>query len=312
VSRSGVRRTIFIVNPRSANGATGRNWTRINAEIARGFQAEYDVRFTERQGHATPITSEAIKEGYEIIVALGGDGTINEVVNGFFEREKFINPNAAMAVMSVGTGSDFVKTLEFPTIPFECAQRIRSGRQRKVDLGKCIFTSLDGEQRSRFFINIADFGSGGAVVDKVNRTTKVFGGQISFLWGILTTLPTYKNKLTRYRIDDGPEEEKVLNTFVVANGRYYGGGLKPAPKAELDDGVFDIVSIGDVGFFQAISSLGKFRKGTHLEIPTVSFWRGRTVFADSEETQLVEMEGEVVGRLPARFEMLPKAMNLVI
>jgi diacylglycerol kinase family enzyme len=149
-------------------------------------------------------------------------------------------------------------------------------------------------------------------VDKVNRTTKAFGGQISFLWGILTTLPTYKNKLTKYRIDDGPEQEKVLNTFVVANGRYYGGGLNPAPNAQLDDGLFDIVSIGDVGFLEAVSSLGKFRKGTHLEIPKVSFSRGRTVVATSDETQLVEMEGEVVGRLPARFEMLPKAMNIVV
>jgi len=312
VSRSVGRRTVIIVNPRSANGATGRNWNRINDEIRRGFGSDYDVRFTERQGHATLLASEAIKDGYELIVALGGDGTINEVVNGFFQDEAPLNPDAALAVMSIGTGSDFVKTIEFPMTPFECAQRIRSGKPWRVDMGKCTFVSLDGDQLSRFFINIADFGSGGAVVDKVNRTTKAFGGRISFLWGILTTLPTYKNKLTKYRIDDGPEEEKILNTFVVANGRYYGGGLQPAPKAELDDGLFDIVSIGDVGFLEAISSLGKFRKGTHLEIPKVSFQRGRSVVASSDEIQLVEMEGEVVGRLPARFEMLHKAMNIIV
>lgn len=312
MSRSVGRRTVIIVNPRSANGATGRNWNRINDEIRRGFGSDYDVRFTERQGHATLLASEAIKDGYELIVALGGDGTINEVVNGFFQDEAPLNPDAALAVMSIGTGSDFVKTIEFPMTPFECAQRIRSGKPWRVDMGKCTFVSLDGDQLSRFFINIADFGSGGAVVDKVNRTTKAFGGRISFLWGILTTLPTYKNKLTKYRIDDGPEEEKILNTFVVANGRYYGGGLQPAPKAELDDGLFDIVSIGDVGFLEAISSLGKFRKGTHLEIPKVSFQRGRSVVASSDEIQLVEMEGEVVGRLPARFEMLHKAMNIIV
>jgi YegS/Rv2252/BmrU family lipid kinase len=258
------------------------------------------------------LASEAIKEGYERVVAVGGDGTINEVMNGFFEKGKPLNPNAAMAVMSIGTGSDFVKTLEFPTTPFETAERIRLGKVWAIDLGRCTFTGLYGEQGSRFFINIADFGSGGAVVDKVNRTTKVFGGQISFLWGILTTLPTYKNKLTKYRIDDGPEEEKVLNTFIVANGRYYGGGLKPAPNAQLDDALFDIVSIGDVGFLEAVSSLGKFRKGTYLEIPKVTSSRGKTVVASSEETQLVEMEGEVVGRLPARFEILPKAMKIIV
>jgi diacylglycerol kinase (ATP) len=305
------RKTVLIVNPRSANGTTGKNWTRIDQEIRRGLKTDLEVRFTERQDHATTLASEAIREGYERVVAVGGDGTINEVMNGFFEKGKLINPNAVLAVMSIGTGSDFVKTLEFPTTPFEAAERIRLGRVLTIDLGKCTFASLDGEQRSRFFINIADFGSGGAVVDKVNRTTKILGGQISFLWGILTTLPMYKNKLTKYRVDDGPEEEKVLNTFIVANGRYYGGGLKPAPNAELDDGVFDIVSIGDVGFLEAVSSLGKFRKGTYLEIPKVTFSRGKNVVASSEEPQLVEMEGEVVGRLPARFEMLPKAMKII-
>jgi len=306
------RKSVIIVNPRSASGTTGRNWARIDQEIRRGLKTDLDVRFTERQGHGTTLASEAIKEGYDRVVAVGGDGTINEVMNGFFEKGKLINPNAALAVMSIGTGSDFVKTLEFPTTPFEAAERIRLGKAWTIDLGKCTFTGLDGEQQSRLFINIADFGSGGAIVDKVNRTSKVFGGQISFLWGILTTLPTYKNKLTKYRVDDGPEEEKVLNTFVVANGRYYGGGLKPAPNAQLDDGLLDIVSIGDVGFLEAISSLGKFRKGTYLEIPKVTFSKGKTVVASSEETQLVEMEGEVVGRLPARFEMLPKAMKIIV
>jgi YegS/Rv2252/BmrU family lipid kinase len=306
------RKSVLIVNPRSANGKTGKNWTRIEQEVRRGLKTDLDVRFTERQGHATILTSEAIKEGYERVVAVGGDGTINEVMNGFFEKEKPLNPNAAMAVMSIGTGSDFVKTLEFPTTPFEAAERVRLGKVWAIDLGRCTFTGPGGEQGSRFFINIADFGSGGAVVDKVNRTTKLFGGQISFLWGILTTLPTYKNRLTKYQIDDGPEEEKVLNTFVVANGRYYGGGLKPAPDAQLDDALFDIVSIGDIGFLEAVSSLGKFRKGTYLEIPKVTFSRGKTVVASSEETQLVEMEGEVVGRLPARFEMFPKAMKIIV
>jgi len=303
---------MLIVNPKSANGTVGRNWTKIDKEIGRGLKTEYDVRFTERQGHATSIAQQSIKDGYNLLVAVGGDGTINEVVNGFFDEDRCLNASAVLAVMSIGTGSDFVKTLEFPTSPLECAERIRSGKVWAVDLGKCTFTGLDGEQRSRFFINIADFGLGGAVVDKVNRTTKAFGGQVSFLWGILTTLPTYKNKLTSYHIDDNPEQQQVLNTFVVANGRHYGGGFKPAPDAQLDDGLFDIVSIGDVGFLEEVSKLGKFRKGTHLGVPKVTFTRGRTVTASSDETQLVEMEGEVVGRLPARFEMLPKAISIVV
>jgi YegS/Rv2252/BmrU family lipid kinase len=280
--------------------------------MKRGLRTDYDVRFTERHGYGTSLVSEAIKDGYELIVAVGGDGTINEAVNGFFDKGKPLNPEAALALMSIGTGSDFVKTLEFPTTPFEAAERIRSGKVWTVDLGKCSFVGLDGEQRSRFFINIAGFGSEGAVVDKVNRTTKAFGGSVSFVLAILTTFLTYKNKLTKYRIDDSPEEEKILNTFAVANGRFYASGTKAAPNAQLDDGLFGIISIGDIGFLTLVSNLGKFRNGTYLEDPRVSFWRGTTVVASSEETQLVEMDGEVVGRLPARFEMLPKAMKLVV
>jgi diacylglycerol kinase (ATP) len=302
---------MLVVNPKSANATVGKNWTKIDQEIRRGLKAGYDVSVTEQQAHATTLAREALKDGYELIIAVGGDGTINEVVNGFFDNQKPVNSDAALAVMSIGTGSDFVKTLEFPTTPFEAAERIRSGKVWTVDLGKCSFVGLDGEQGSRFFINIAGFGSEGAVVDKVNRTTKAFGGPVSFVWAILTTFLTYKNKLTKYRIDDSPEEEKILNTFAVANGRFYAGGVKAAPNAQLDDGLFDIVSIGDVGFLEGLSSLGKFRKGTYLEMPKVSSWRGRTVVASSEETQLVEMEGELVGRLPARFDVLPKAINII-
>ena len=312
MSGSNARKTVLIVNPKSANGATGRNWSRIDQEIRRGLQTNYDVKFTERLGHATELTREAIKDGYELVVAVGGDGTINEVVNGFFLDSRSLNPDATLAVMSIGTGSDFVRTLEFPTTPFEAAERIRSRKVWTVDLGRCSFVDFDGEQRSRFFINIAGFGVEGAVVDKANRTTKALGGPISFVWAILTTFLTYKNKLTRYRIDDSPEEEKILNTFAVANGRFYGGGTKAAPKAQLDDGLFDIISVGDIGFLTLVYNLGKFRNGTYLEDPRVSFWRGRTVVASSEETQLVEMDGEVVGHLPARFEILPNAMKLIV
>jgi len=312
MSGSNARKTVLIVNPKSANGATGRNWSRIDQEIRRGLQTNYDVKFTERLGHATELTREAIKDGYELVVAVGGDGTINEVVNGFFLDSKSLNPDATLAVMSIGTGSDFVRTLEFPTTPFEAAERIRSRKVWTVDLGRCSFVDLDGEQRSRFFINIAGFGVEGAVVDKANRTTKALGGPISFVWAILTTFLTYKNKLTRYRIDDSPEEEKILNTFAVANGRFYGGGTKAAPKAQLDDGLFDIISVGDIGFLTLVYNLGKFRNGTYLEDPRVSFWRGRTVVASSEETQLVEMDGEVVGHLPARIGILPSAMRIIV
>lgn len=304
-------KTLFIVNPRAANGRTGQKWRQIHPALKAIFDNRFDVQFTARPMHASELAREGIHKGYQKIIAVGGDGTINEVVNGFFENGTLVSENVALGVLEMGTGGDLVRTLRMPERWQEALQLLKEANPSPVDVGVAEFVSVLGDQTRRYFINIMDFGIGGAVVERVNRTTKMFGGRISFLWAILITLLRYSNKTIRYRLDDAPEQTGVFNNFIIANGRYFGGGLNPAPQALLDDGQFDVVFFGDVGRLEAVRNLSRLRKGTHLENPKVSVTRARTVEATSDEAVYIDMDGEFVGQLPARVHILPAALSVL-
>jgi diacylglycerol kinase family enzyme len=215
-----------------------------------------------------------------------------------------------VCVLPFATAADFIKTVGIPRDFREAVKRLDSPSSRLCDVGLISCESLDGQPITRYFINVAEFGVGADVVDRVNRTTKRFGGTVSFTWGILRTIPFYRNKTTSYSIDMGPETEARINNLVIANGRFYGAGLKPAPNAEIDDGLFDISVIGDVGLFESVTSLGKLRDGTYLDLPKVTSLRGTSVSARCSERVLIEADGEVVGKLPATFEVLPFAIRI--
>jgi YegS/Rv2252/BmrU family lipid kinase len=261
--------------------------------------------------HAPSLVRDALGEGVSLIVAVGGDGTFNEVVNGFFEDGRAVNPEARLAIVPVGTGSDLRRTLSVPADVEAAARRIARGRSKTVDVGLATYRDREGEVRQRHFVNVADFGAGGAVVDKVNRTTKVFGGRISFLWAILTTLPKYRNTRVRYR-GDGQQGDLVMNNFVVANGRYFGGGLMPAPHAEMDDGLLDVVIIGDITFKEARRNLGRLRRGEHLSLPQVTHFRAATVETECLDPALLDLDGEMVGSNPTRFAVLPRTLRILV
>ncbi|NOY77310.1 MAG: diacylglycerol kinase family lipid kinase [Calditrichaeota bacterium] len=304
--------TCFIVNPVSAGGSTGKKWPEIEALLKKNYAFEFEVVFTQSPLHATRLTREALRRGTERIVGIGGDGTLNEIVNGFFEGDGLINPEAVLGVLEIGTGADFIKTLgQQPTVG-QAILHLNEARSQTIDVGKAEFLTPENKTETRYFLNILDFGLGGAVVERVNRTTKRFGGKISFLVGILSTLLTFKNKHIRYRLDDGNWQSGMFNDIVVANGRYFGGGLFPAPEALLDDGLFDVVFLGDVGRLEAVLNLSKLRKGTHFENPKVSLTRARRIEAQSEETVFVDMDGELVGTLPLKVLILPQKLRILI
>ncbi len=300
-----------IANPRAANGRARRYSNRLAKILERGG-IKVSLRFTAGPGDATRLGREAVDAGAETVLTIGGDGTLNEVVNGFFPGMPGTRPTTALAVAQVGTGTDFSKTLRWTSDPREVLARLQRDERRTIDVGRVEFTGLDGRPGSRYFVNIAEFGSGGAVVEKVNRTTKVLGGRMSFLLAILSVMPKYRNKRVRYRIDEGPERELVANNFVVANGRYFGGGLMPAPQAELDDGLFDVVVFGDLDFKTIRRHLKDLRAGTHLSHPGVTFHRGREVATTSTERAMLDLDGELVGHDPSRFVCIPKALDLLV
>ena len=303
--------TCFIVNPVSAGGSTGKQWPKIEALLKKLYAFDFELAFTERPLHATQLVQEAIQRGVQRIVAVGGDGTLNEIVNGFFEKDVMVNPAVSLGILEIGTGADFVKTLgPQPTVE-QAILHMNDAEPKLIDVGRAEFVSFENRTQERYFLNILDFGLGGAVVERVNRTTKRFGGKISFLIGILSTLLTFKNKPIRYRLNEGNWQSGMFNDVIIANGRYFGGGLFPAPAALLDDGLFDVVFLGDVGRLEAVLNLSKLRKGTHFENPKVSLTRARKIEAQSEENVFVDMDGELVGKLPLKVLILPQKLRIL-
>jgi len=304
--------TIVIVNPRSANGKTGRRWPAIETMMHREFCRSFDVILTQGPSHATALTRQHLERGYRLVVAVGGDGLVNEVVNGFFEGKQNLYPEAVLGLLPVGSASDFVKSLGWDRDLSRAVRGLNGTQTRSIDVGRATFHGFRGEKRTRYFLNVADFGAGGAVVEKVNRSSRILGGALSFLWGILSTLPRYRNTEIQLAIDGGNEVSAVLNNVIVANGQYYGGCIRAAPDASIDDGRFQFVVVGDVTFAEVLWNLPRFLRGTHLTHPKVQSLHGRRLYATSTERVFIEMDGEIVGTLPGVFDVLPGALLLKV
>ncbi|NUM55046.1 MAG: diacylglycerol kinase family lipid kinase [Candidatus Hydrogenedentes bacterium] len=299
-----------MMNPSSANGRTGKRWTEIEGRL-RGVLGEFVTFSTKRPGHAVDLTRRALQDGHDLIISVGGDGTHCEVVNGFFEGNLPINPAAAMAIFPHGTGSDLARGMGVRK--FNDALAMLSARViSKIDIGRVTLTLPHGGTSVRYFLNVADFGIGGAVAERVNGQTKRFGPFVTFLWAVLRTLVTFKNPMVSIQIDGELFETRTINV-IVANGQYYGGGIHVARDARMDDGQFEVYVLGDIRLLTALRYLHTFYLGTYLRYPhLVRRFTGTRVTAQSDERVLLNLDGEQPGQLPAAIELLPAALPFVM
>lgn len=306
------RKIVFIVNPTSGGGATGRQWralaTKLHAKVP-----DFGELFTSRPGEATELARLALERGADVVVAVGGDGTANEVVNGFFtEAGEVVRPGAALAVFPRGTGSDFLRTFGGEHEVESVGARIAWATPRPLDVGLVEFQDLDGATRRRYFLNVASVGVSGLIDRYVNRTRKTFGGRASFAIGALRGLLAYSDRRCRVRFDDGPWEEVDVTCLAVANGKYFGGGMKVAPAAEVDDGHFDVTLWSGYGLGDFVRKGGKLYDGRHVELDGTRTLRARKVEVTCEEECLLDLDGEAPGKAPATFEILPRAIHLLV
>lgn len=304
-------RTKVIVNPASANGSTGRRWEEISRAMEKAL-GSFDAEMTGASGEATALTRQALKDGYEMIVSVGGDGTNNEVVNGFFENRRAINPDAVLATIPRGTGGDFRKTTGTPKNFVQAAAWLSGRNTRIIDLGFMTLVNHQGRRDERYFINIASFGIGGEIDQRVNRSTKVFGGAASFAYAAIASVRSYSCKEVRLTIDGKSLGTQKIFNVAVCNGRFFGGGMRIAPKARIDDGLFDIVVVGDLNLFETIAGMPLIYVGGHLRLRKFTLFRGREVEAVSEDTVLHDVDGEAPGRLPSTYQILPSAIRLKV
>jgi len=303
-------KVVFIVNPKSGNSATGREWPRIQA-MARDRLGSFVSYITAKPGDATRITREKLTEGAELIVCIGGDGTLNEVINGFTDEDGSIRTDRVLAFIPNGTGCDFVKTAPIPANIEQCVDAIKERHVSVIDLGRLQYCDHQGHSKTRYFHNITSFGVGGEVVDRVNRSNKVFGPFISFFWSSVVSLFLYGKKTIRLKVDDLFNDEVIIWNIAVANGQYHGGGMQIAPDASINDGLFHITIVGDLSLAEVFWHFPKLYVGRVKDIKKVSFMTGRKVEASSEQQVLLDVDGEQPGHLPVVIEIVPAALRLI-
>lgn len=305
-------KTAVVVNPASANGRTGRRWPELAARL-RAQVGDFEVAFTERPRQAGSLVADALRRGHTRIVSVGGDGTHNEVVNGLFAPDVDCG-GVTLAVVPTGTGGDLRRTLGLSNDAIEAIEAI--GRDvRRVDAGKLEYTAHDGSIESSYFINIASFGIGGLVDKLVNNSSKALGGKISFLWGTARAAIRYKNQPVRLVLDDGAPIKRTINNVAIANARYFGGGMKIAPEADMTDGVFDVVVVGDLGTLDMARGMASIYRGEHIGRKGIESFRARAIHAepvDPDAEVLIDMDGEQPGRLPATFTIVPSAFSVSV
>jgi YegS/Rv2252/BmrU family lipid kinase len=300
-----------ILNPVSGGGVSQKVWSAVKEELDKR-KIEYFYEETTPATSARILTSKSIKDGYKWIIGIGGDGTLSNIANGFLENGKPINPDAVFSPIPAGRGNDFVKSVKISKDPRKAILQILDGTVRKIDMIKVDFTNEDKSIGIYHCLNLADFGMGGEVVYRVNRSSlgRWLGGKAVFLFYTVVCLFTYKNKLMRLKLNSGEVIESKSRLIVCANGEFAGGGMWFAPKAKLTDGLFDFLAIKDVGVLETMGKFSKLYKGKLNDEEKVTSRQVSSLEASSEEDVFIDVDGENMGQLPATFTIVPSLLSI--
>lgn len=300
----------FFINP------TIRNFKKIKIDIQHHF-LKYDYQFfiSEYSGHFLTMPKIAIEEGFTHIISVGGDGTLNEVVNGIlyackteegydWEKAKSIK----IGVLPTGSGNDFVKNLGYKTID-ELQNLIEKDSRTFVDIGFTEFLNKKNEKSERFFINISGVGIGGHVIITKEKLTLFFPGELNYFLAIFSTFLTYKKDIIKVTSSEFIWEGKILN-FVIANGKYFGNAIGIAPHAEISDGKFAITNIGNVSVLDYLKNLGTTKRCEKIKHPEVFYTEAKEIFIESKDHRklTIDMDGEFIGYAPVKFNCLKQKL----
>ncbi len=320
-------RTLVIINERAGAGAMADAFRRFEHPLEDAIGA-FELAFTDGPGHATELARSALEDGVERIIVGGGDGTINEVVNGFVDPVTGVPtaPEATLALLGGGTGGDFRKSVGVRDFDAALAA-LKGGRTVALDVGRVTLLGEPGAAPLgvRIFNNIASFGfsgqviralegKGGRLVDRYVPALKALGGQAAHFGGTLRAMLDWKNVDVHMVVDERDLGVQRIVTAAVAKGRYFGGGMMIAPDARLDSGHLELTTLGDFGRVEMLGLARHIYTGRHLHHPKVRTDAGKVVVARpmGREPVLIEIDGELFGQLPARFEIIPAALRLAV
>jgi YegS/Rv2252/BmrU family lipid kinase len=300
---------LVIVNPNAGNGKGKKDWAEIS-NLLKNKALPFTVKFTERKGHAIHLSVEGIAAGYRKIITVGGDGTLNEVVNGAFLSKVCPTTDISLALIPVGTGNDWGRMFG---IPLNHEKAINIIAEKKVllhDIG--LVSYFEGsEKMERYFINIAGMGLESVVVKRTNhQKDKGYGGKLIYFYNLLMSLISYKNTRAKITVDDEVIDADVFS-LNVGNGRYCGGGMRQTPRAVPDDGLLDLTIINGMGKFEIIRNLKILYDGTILRHPKIEGYKCKNIKITSDATMYTEADGESLGHTPVEFNIIPDGIRIV-
>lgn len=304
-----------IVNPFSARGKTAQRWDLIKDAI-KFYYKEFKYIFTEQPQQATEIARSLLKDGFDLIIGVGGDGTLNEITNGYFhtadpigsKAPQAINEDASLGIIPSGTGSDFIRFMKIPREFAQSVERIKNSPSKKIDVGKIVFEGKDGAIH-KYFINVADFGLGAEVINTLSKTPSSKRGPLHYYIGLLQTLKNYRSKSVKIVIDDVEEIGGRYVIGAVANGSIFGGGMVIAPDAQPDDGYFDLVLVEHMNTPEIICQSPRLYSGSIHKSKKVLIKKVKKLRVTSDEPVNIEYDGELGLPLPAEFHCISSALN---
>ncbi len=320
MAASSTQTPLLVVNPRSGGGRTGKIFDALRVPLKRAL-GDFDVVFTERGRHAVEFARDAAIEGRDLVIAVGGDGTIHEVVNGLMEARDKGSKVPRLGVIGQGTGGDFRRTLGIDHRLDRYCAAIAGGRTRRVDVGRASFVGHDGKKAASFFINILSVGMGGVVDQLVAEATRGLGGSFAYYSASVRGLLRSEIGVLSCTLQlKGARRDERITTrnLAICNGRFFGSGMKVAPMAQPDDGVFEVISLGaDSKLRFAIESSTRIYSGDHigkdgilhLQCDRISI---DLVNADVSDRFLLDVDGEPLGRLPMEIELIPGALEVLV
>ena len=306
---------LVIVNPKSASGSTRDKWSATASDLRAHF-GPFSVAFTKSVGDGILIAERAAREGRKFIIACGGDGTINEVANGIM----LSGEDVELGVLPSGTGGDFRRTIGLPNGNREAAMALRDGETRHIDVGHVGFTDHDGNPAERYFLNVSSAGLAANIIKRV-KSTKAFDwlpieslrGKANFAVSTLQQVLDLSPVMLKVKFDDQDAKKLQTIAFCVANSRYFGGGMFIAPDAKINDGKLDVINIGDIGTARILLNAYTLYRGTHVDLTEVNSTTATRIEISSADPNVdieIETDGELPGRLPAIYSILPDALKV--
>ncbi|MBL9027407.1 MAG: diacylglycerol kinase family lipid kinase [Myxococcales bacterium] len=312
-------RPLLIVNPKAGAGRAGEGLDGF-LRVVEGALGPLDVAKTTAPRHAVDIAETAAREGREVVIATGGDGSIHEVANGLLRAREAGFTQAALGIIGRGTGGDLCRTLGLEHRLERYLSAIAARRPRSIDVGRFSYVSPEGERSTSYFVNILSAGLGGLVDSYVHRHSRWAGGKVGYFIASAEALIKSEIGVLKIRVEhEGKtrEEEIVTRQIAICNGRYFGSGMFVAPMASVEDGVFEVVDLGKASKLKFAASGSAIYSGRHLQSPDVSHFSCQKISIEvlnerARSTFLLDVDGEPLGSPPLELEVVPKALPVLL